>query len=47
MYIADEVKTGITAHFVEQYREVFDLALDYNPAEISRVKTGTEATLEG
>lgn len=42
---ADEVKTGISAHFVEHYKEVFDLALDYDPSQVSKVKTGTEATL--
>ena len=42
---AEEVKSGVQAYFVEQYKDVFDLALDYDPAKVSDVKTGTEATL--
>lgn len=35
LVFADDVKHGITAHFVDQYHEVFDLALAYDPAEVS------------
>ena len=42
---AEEVKSGVQAYFVEQYKDVFDLALDYDPAQVSTAKTGTEATL--
>ena len=39
------MKSGVRAYFVEQYKDVFELALDYDPAQVSDVKTGTEATL--
>ena len=28
--LADDVKEGIDAHFVDQYEDVYKLALDYN-----------------
>jgi len=44
--LAEEVRAGITAHFVEQYKEVFDIALQYDPAEIAKQLPTSELSLQ-
>lgn len=34
--LTDEVKEGLQPHFVKQYSEVYELALNYNEAEVAQ-----------
>ena len=43
---ADDVKQGIDAHFVDQYQQVFDLALQYDPAQVSIHQPQSETVLQ-
>ena len=43
---AEEVRAGITAHFVEQYKEVFDVALQYDPADIPKELPDSETSIQ-
>ena len=40
------MRAGITAHFVEQYKEVFDVALQYDPADITKELPASETSLQ-
>lgn len=42
---ADDVKQGIEVHFVDQYQQVFDLALLYDPAKVSIHQPQSETVL--
>ena len=43
---AEEVRAGITAHFVEQYKEVFDVALQYDPVDVPKELPASEMQLQ-
>ena len=43
---AADVKEGLTAHFVDQYKEVFDLALQYQGCEVSAHHPASETALQ-
>ena len=43
-FVADEVKAGFEAHFVESYGEVFDIAFgDVDQAEVSPTQAAATA----